>query len=90
MKITQQLTKVGKWGVFLFFAGPSVALLARYLLLQYIHSLMGTGITQVPDFSGYYAFEIVGLLMFAPSIPMIIIGREFSGREIPADNGMWR
>lgn len=90
MKITQHLTKTGRWGVFLFFAGPAMTLITRYFLLEYIRSLRGTGITQVPDFSGFYALEIVGLLMLAASIPMMILGREFTGREIPADNGMWR
>jgi len=90
MKLKQRLTPLGKWGVFLFFAGPIVALGTREWLISYLKSLRGTGITQMPDVTLYHAAILGGALMFLISIPMLIIGREYQNHESPTDNVLWR
>ncbi|MCZ7451033.1 hypothetical protein V6R98_27320 [Agrobacterium sp. CCNWLW71] len=90
MKLKQRFTRVGKFGLLFFVAGPIISYGMREWLIAYLKSLRGTGLTEVPDVTLYHAVIIAGVVMFLASIPMMIAGREYEGTNEPEDNGLWR
>ena len=92
MKLRQKFTRVGKFGVALFFIGPCVALGTREWLTYTLASLRGNirSVSEIPDVTLYHVIITIGVSAFLTSIPMMMIGREYVGEEQPRDNGMWR
>lgn len=92
MKLKQKFTKMGRIGLTLFFIGPCVAIGTREWLIYTLKSLRGNirSVSDIPDVTLYHVIITIGVLAFLASIPMMVIGRVYTGQEEPRDNGMWR
>lgn len=92
MRFKQKFTRLGKWGIALFFTGPCVAVGAREWLSYTLSSLRGNirSVSEIPDVTVFHIAMTAGALAFLASIPMMIMGREYELLEQPKDNGMWR
>ncbi len=84
MKITQNFTTCGRWGITLLFIGPFVGGVAYWMMWSSI--LARQPVDPIP----YLAVVFVGVFASLAALPMMIIGRDFDGHIKPADNGMWK
>ncbi|WP_421367027.1 hypothetical protein [Agrobacterium tumefaciens] len=82
MTITQRFTTMGVFGVIFVFAGPLIVGAGYWQWISYVKSILAQPYSPVaPPFS-VLALAFIGGILSLASLPMMIIGREFTGTTI--------